>query len=421
MAVEMLSVMDMHICMWRKGNFSRASFSFFLILSQKISFLWLAFRLCVPSLLEGFVGSPVLIALMDGGQHHKSRSQKWPVGKWNRFSFMWLLAVSFNKWMLCSKSPSELGLIASLLCGRHWKCLSQGLWGWRASLFTVCYRVFAWNQPDWSSKQGPGPAACFPACLCSREKQKEAEISRDTLAETFAISMSSKAAEKLLVREGVYVLQASSLVLILIVGISLLTYGSLFGNTSMGKGVCAPPDFFMGYIPRSGWLFCFLNPISTFAALAWLSPTVRGHLCLPELLLSVQRRWQGRREVPCPTSCLWSWSEDCGAGYVLAVCCTFTMRGFFASLEMKENSCFCRSPTNYYVTGDFLLESCMPVCSMYTCLSETPRSLDVREALQKHRVWSLILGSVRHSRCCLECFPLIQLVYWGVRCYFPYW
>lgn len=114
---------------------------------------------------------------------------------------MWLLAVSFIKWMLCSKSPSELGHIASLLWGTCWKCLSQDFWGWgwRKRLFTVCYRVLAWNQPVWSSKQSCRPAVCFPACLCSREQEKEAEISRDALEGTFAIPWSRRAAEKILV------------------------------------------------------------------------------------------------------------------------------------------------------------------------------------------------------------------------------
>lgn len=104
--------------------------------------------------------------------------------------------------MLCSKSPFELGLVASLLWGTCWNCPSQDLWewGWRMSLFTVCSRVFSWNQPDWRSKQSSRPAACFPACLCSREKQKEAKISRDALAGTFAIPLSRRAAEKILVR-----------------------------------------------------------------------------------------------------------------------------------------------------------------------------------------------------------------------------
>lgn len=63
-----------------------------------------------------------------------------------------------------------------------------------------CHRVFACNQPDWSRRQSSRPAMFFPACLCSREKKKEAEISRDALAGTFAIPLSRRAAKKILVR-----------------------------------------------------------------------------------------------------------------------------------------------------------------------------------------------------------------------------
>lgn len=200
--------MDMCSCMWRNGNFSTVSFSFFLILSHKSSFQWLAFRELVPlcpqrpSFLEHYIDSAVLIAVMDQGQVHKSRFQKWPVGKLNGFSFKWLLDVSFNKWMLCSRCPFELGPIVSVLWGTYWKCPSQDLWGWGwwITVFTLCCRVFAWNQPDWSSKRRPRTAVSFPASLCSSEKQKEAEISRDALAGTFAIPLSSRAAQKILVR-----------------------------------------------------------------------------------------------------------------------------------------------------------------------------------------------------------------------------
>lgn len=61
-------------------------------------------------------------------------------------------------------------------------------------------RVFAWNQPYWSSKPRSSLRACFPAYLCSREKQKEAEISREALEGTFAIALSRRAAEETQVR-----------------------------------------------------------------------------------------------------------------------------------------------------------------------------------------------------------------------------
>uniref|UniRef100_A0A8C3TZ33 Cohesin subunit SA n=1 Tax=Catharus ustulatus TaxID=91951 RepID=A0A8C3TZ33_CATUS len=49
------------------------------------------------------------------------------LGKLNGFSFKWLLAVSFNKGMLCSTCPFELGPIVSLLWRTYWKCPSQDL------------------------------------------------------------------------------------------------------------------------------------------------------------------------------------------------------------------------------------------------------------------------------------------------------
>lgn len=168
---------------------------------------------------------------------------------------MWRLACSLNKGMLCSTSSSELGPIASLLWGTCWKCPSQDLWvwGWRTSLSAVCYRVFACNQPDWSRRQSSRPAMFFPACLCSREKKKEAEISRDALAGTFAIPLSRRAAKKILVR-----------VLCLTSSFtcpgnwqlgSLSISASVFCNTSVGKKVCPPPIFLTGCVPRTGWVF----------------------------------------------------------------------------------------------------------------------------------------------------------------------
>ena len=68
------------------------------------------------------------------------------------------------------------------------------------------------------------------------------------------------------------------------------------------KGVC-PSCLSYGLCPKDRLgFFCSLSPISTFAALAWLSPTITGLLCLLGLILSVQRKRQGRRKVPSPTS-----------------------------------------------------------------------------------------------------------------------
>lgn len=168
---------------------------------------------------------------------------------------MWFLAGSFNKWMLCSKSLLELGPVASLLWGTCWKSPSRDLWGWgwRTSMFTVCYRVFAWNQPDWSSKQSSRPAVCFPACLCSREKQKEAKISRDALPGTFAIPLSRRAAEKILVR---VLCLTSSFTCPGIDSRGLSTSASVFRSNSMGTG-CAPLLSFLWAVSQGQVVFLF--------------------------------------------------------------------------------------------------------------------------------------------------------------------
>lgn len=237
--------------------------------------------------------------------------------------------------MLCSKSPFELGPIASALWGTCWKCPSQDLceWGWRTSLFTVCCRVFAWNRSDRSSKQSSRPAACCPAGLCSGEKQKEAKISRGALAGAFAIPLSRRAAEKILVS---FVLQAPSLALVLTATVSLSTSAAGFFFLILPWAKCTGAVPLLSFcVPKTGCFFCFLSPISAFAALAWLSPAVTGVLHLLGPSPSVQNRRQGKRRVLHPLSLV--------SGPVLSVTpwlfAAAWWRVFSASLEMKEDSC----------------------------------------------------------------------------------
>lgn len=244
---------------------------------------------------------------MDWGQDHKSRLQKWPVGKWNGFSFMWRLACSLNKWMFCSKYPSELGPIASLLWGTCWKRPSQDLWvwGWRTSLFAVCYRVFACNQPDWSRRQSSRPAMLFPACLCS-EKKKEAEISRGALAGTFAIPLSRRAAKKILVRvlrltssftcPGNWQLR------------SLSISASVFCNTSVGKKVCPPPVFLMGCVPRTGWVFLLTQSNFYICCFSLIVPHCdRASVPSWTNIECAEKKTRKEEGSLSYFSCLWSW------------------------------------------------------------------------------------------------------------------
>lgn len=136
-----------------------------------------------------------------------------------------------------------------------------------------------------------------PAGLCSGEKQKEAKISRGALAGAFAIPLSRRAAEKILVRVLCYKLLClpwcwwlSSLYPPLLLFFLIRPWAKCTGGVPL-LSFC---------VPKTGCFLCFLSPISAFAALAWSSPAVTGFLHLLGLRPSVQKRRQGEGfSIPC--------------------------------------------------------------------------------------------------------------------------
>lgn len=296
-----------------KEIFPQCSLVSFLFLSHKSSFQWLAFRELVPlcpqrpSFLEHYIDSAVLIAVMDQGQVHKSRLQKWPVGKLNGFSFKWLLAVSFNKGMLCSRCPFELGPIVSLLWGTYWKCPSQDLWGW------------GWRMTVFPLLQG--------LCLKPARLEQQAKPQNSSVLPSFPLQQGKAergwnlkrcACRKIchsFVQEGCVEDTGESLMSYKLLHLfwhwhlGSLYPPSVFSNTSWAKGVC-PSCLSYGLCPKDRLGF-FVSLVQYLHFL--LSPdTVAGLLCLLGVIPSVQRKRWGWRKVPCPTSCvqigdLWCW------------------------------------------------------------------------------------------------------------------
>lgn len=344
-------VMGICRCMWRKGKFSTTSFSFFLILSHK-SFQWLAFRefvpLCPqrPSFLEHYRDSAVLIAAMDQGQVHKSRLQKWPVGKLNGFSFKWLLAVSFNKWMLCSRCLLSLAWLFHC-CGEHIENVhlktSEGEAEEQLCSPSVAGSLPETSQTEAASKapEQQGASHLPSAAGKSRKRLKSREMH---LQEHLPFLCPGGLRRRYWWEFDV--LQAPSPLLALTLGVSLSTSAFVFCNTSWAKGVC-PSCLSYGLCPRDR--LGFSVSLVQYLHLLLSPATVTGLLCLLGLILSVQRKRQGWRKIPCPTSrvqigVLWCW--------LLSGC-----------LLQPDNKCFLHlwKWKRILVSADLLLTTVYPV------------------------------------------------------------